>query len=204
MKRIISILLENKPGALARVVGLFHQRGYNIESLNVGPIFDGSYSRMTVTTRGSENDVEQITKQINKIIDVIKVSDLTEGEHHEYEFILIKYNKFKLTPKIQKVLKPLTGKVLEKNTNISFLGMQLRDMSIEELEEIDLSHGVKVSNNRNSSLYRMGIREGYILTEINSISIKKTDDLSLINSNTKINQMIFFSPEGEKERLIFE
>jgi Do/DeqQ family serine protease len=94
--------------------------------------------------------------------------------------------------------------VLEKNTNISFLGMQLRDMSIEELEEIDLSHGVKVSNNRNSSLYRMGIREGYILTEINSISIKKTDDLSLINSNTKINQMIFFSPEGEKERLIFE
>jgi len=114
MKRIISILLENKPGALARVVGLFHQRGYNIESLNVGPVFDGTYSRMTVTSRGSESDVEQITKQINKIIDVIKVSDLTEGEHHEYEFILIKYNKFKLTPKIQKILKPLSGKVLEK------------------------------------------------------------------------------------------
>jgi acetolactate synthase-1/3 small subunit len=73
---------------------------------------------MTVTSRGSENDVEQITKQINKIIDVIKVSDLTEGEHHEYEFILIKYNKFKLTPKIQKILKPLSGKVLEKNTNV--------------------------------------------------------------------------------------
>lgn len=70
MKRIISILLENKPGALARVVGLFHQRGYNIESLNVGPVFDGTYSRMTVTSRGSENDIEQITKQINKIIDV--------------------------------------------------------------------------------------------------------------------------------------
>ena len=69
MKRIISILIENKPGALARVVGLFHQRGYNIETLNVGPVFDGSFSRMTVTTRGSENDVEQITKQINKIID---------------------------------------------------------------------------------------------------------------------------------------
>ena len=71
MKRIISILLENKPGALARVVGLFHQRGYNIESLNVGPVFDGTYSRMTVTSRGSENDVEQITKQINKIINHI-------------------------------------------------------------------------------------------------------------------------------------
>ena len=111
MKRIISILIENKPGALARVVGLFHQRGYNIETLNVGPVFDGSYSRMTVTTRGSENDVEQITKQINKIIDVIKVSDLTEGEHHEYEFILV---KFIHNEKIQKILKKLNGKIHEK------------------------------------------------------------------------------------------
>ena len=111
MKRIISILIENKPGALARVVGLFHQRGYNIETLNVGPVFDGSYSRMTVTTRGSENDVEQITKQINKIIDVIKVSDLTEGEHHEYEFILV---KFIHNETIQKILKKLNGKIHEK------------------------------------------------------------------------------------------
>ena len=112
MKRIISILIENKPGALARVVGLFHQRGYNIETLNVGPVFDGSYSRMTVTTRGSENDVEQITKQINKIIDVIKVSDLTGGEHHEYEFIMV---KFKHNEKIQKILKKLNGKIHEKH-----------------------------------------------------------------------------------------
>ena len=89
MRRTLSILIENKPGALARVVGLFHQRGYNIESLNVAPIFDGSYSRMTVSTRGTENVVEQITKQINKLIDVIKVSDLTEGEHHEIEMILL-------------------------------------------------------------------------------------------------------------------
>ena len=115
MKRIISILIENKPGALARVVGLFHQRGYNIETLNVGPVFDGSYSRMTVTTRGSENDVEQITKQINKIIDVIKVSDLTEGEHHEYEFILV---KFIHNEKIQKILKKLNGKIHEKDKNV--------------------------------------------------------------------------------------
>ena len=92
MRRTLSILIENKPGALARVVGLFHQRGYNIESLNVAPIFDGSYSRMTVSTRGTENVVEQITKQINKLIDVIKVSDLTEGEHHEIEMILTNYS----------------------------------------------------------------------------------------------------------------
>ena len=112
MTRIISILTENKPGALARVVGLFHHRQYSIETLNVGPVFDGSYSRMTVTTRGSEHDVEQITKQINKIIDVIKVSDLTEGDHHEYEFIMI---KFKQSSKIQKILKNLNGKINEKN-----------------------------------------------------------------------------------------
>ena len=115
MKRIISILIENKPGALARVVGLFHQRGYNIETLNVGPVFDGSYSRMSVTTRGSENDVEQITKQINKIIDVIKVSDLTEGDHHEYEFIMIKFHQ---SEKIQKILKGLNGKIHEKNKDV--------------------------------------------------------------------------------------
>jgi len=82
--------------------------------------------------------------------------------------------------------------------------MQLKNMSKEELKELDLSNGIKVLNNRNGSLYRMGIREGYVLTEINSISIENTDDLSSINSNTKINQMIFYSPEGEKERLIFE
>ena len=115
MKRIISILIENKSGALARVVGLFHQRGYNIETLNVGPVFDGSYSRMTVTTRGSEHDIEQITKQINKIIDVIKVSDLTEGEHHEYEFILIKFKQTEKIQKIQKILKSLNGKIHEKD-----------------------------------------------------------------------------------------
>ena len=104
MKRILSILIENKPGALARVVGLFHQRGYNIETLNVGPVFDGSYSRMTVTTRGTENDVEQITKQINKIIDVIKVSDLTEGDHHEYEYIMINDNFEKVKKNIVKII----------------------------------------------------------------------------------------------------
>ena len=114
MKRIISILIENKSGALARVVGLFHQRGYNIESLNVGAVFDGSYSRMTVTTRASENDVEQITKQMNKIIDVIKVSDLTEGKHHEYEFILIKFNKSFQTSKIQLMFEFCFHKMFQK------------------------------------------------------------------------------------------
>jgi S1-C subfamily serine protease len=94
--------------------------------------------------------------------------------------------------------------ILEKNTNVSFLGMQINNTTQEELDNLDLTHGVKILNNRNGSLYRMGIREGYILSEINSSPIKNTDDLKSITSNTKINQMIFYTPDGEKERLIFE
>ena len=93
---------------------------------------------------------------------------------------------------------------LEKNKYINFLGMQLKNMSKEELETYKISYGVKVSNFRNSSLYRMGIKQNYALTEINNQEIKKTDDLLNFNSSMKINQMIFVSPSGEKERLIFE
>lgn len=90
MRHIISILLENEAGALSRVAGLFSARGYNIESLTVAPTEDGSISRMTLVTRGSEEIVEQILKQLNKLIDVIKVLDLTEGSHIEREMMLIK------------------------------------------------------------------------------------------------------------------
>jgi acetolactate synthase-1/3 small subunit len=90
MRHIISILMENESGALSRVAGLFSARGYNIESLAVAPTEDPSISRMTLVTRGSEEIVEQITKQLNKLIDVIKLSDLTEGEHIEREMMLIK------------------------------------------------------------------------------------------------------------------
>ena len=93
---------------------------------------------------------------------------------------------------------------LEKNENIEFIGMQLKNMSLEELSEFNIESGVKVLNHRNNSLYRMGIKPGYVLTEINGESIKSTDDLSGFDSNTKISQITFISPEGEKERLIFE
>ena len=79
MRRILSVLLENESGALSRVVGLFSQRGYNIETLNVAPTEDHSLSRLTVTTSGDDLKIEQITKHLNKIIDVVKVVDLTEG-----------------------------------------------------------------------------------------------------------------------------
>lgn len=90
MKRIISVLMENSPGSLSRVVGLFSQRGYNIESLTVAPTDDKTLSRLTLTTVGDEHVIEQITKHLNKLIDVVKLVDLTEGAHIEREIMLVK------------------------------------------------------------------------------------------------------------------
>ncbi|MBU2709436.1 acetolactate synthase small subunit [Zooshikella harenae] len=90
MRHIISVLMENEPGALSRVVGLFAQRNYNIESLNVAPTEDATLSRLTLTTIGADHKIEQITKQLNKLIDVVKVVDLTEGAHIERELMFVK------------------------------------------------------------------------------------------------------------------
>lgn len=90
MRRIISVLMENQPGALSRVVGLFSQRGYNIDSLSVAPTEDASLSRLTLTTKGDDKVIEQITKHLNKLIDVVKVVDLSEGPHIERELMLLK------------------------------------------------------------------------------------------------------------------
>ena len=90
MRRLISLLVENEAGALSRIAGLFSARGYNIESLTVAPTEDESLSRMTIVTRGSDAIIEQITKQLNKLIDVVRLVDLTEGRHIERELMLIK------------------------------------------------------------------------------------------------------------------
>ncbi|SEN23240.1 acetolactate synthase small subunit [Halomonas caseinilytica] len=90
MRHIISILMENEPGALSRVVGLFSQRNFNIETLNVAPTEDETLSRLTVTTVGDDRVIEQITKHLNKLIDVVKLVDLTEGSHIERELMLVK------------------------------------------------------------------------------------------------------------------
>lgn len=90
MRRIIAVLLENEAGALSRVVGLFAQRNYNIETLTVAPTEDPTLSRLTLTTLGDDRKIEQITKHLNKLIEVIKVVDLTEGEHIERELMLVK------------------------------------------------------------------------------------------------------------------
>ncbi|MBV5273151.1 MAG: acetolactate synthase small subunit [Lamprocystis purpurea] len=90
MRHIIAVLLENEAGALSRVAGLFSARGYNIESLTVAPTDDPTLSRMTLVTNGNEEIVEQIKKQLNKLIDTVKVFDLTEGPHIEREMMMIK------------------------------------------------------------------------------------------------------------------
>ena len=90
MRHIISLLMENEAGALSRVAGLFSARGYNIESLSVAPTEDPTLSRMTLVTIGSEEVVEQVTKQLNKLIEVVKIIDLNDGSHIEREMMLVK------------------------------------------------------------------------------------------------------------------
>ncbi len=90
MRHTISVLVENKFGVLTRVAGLFSGRGYNIDTLNVGPTHDPSMSRMTIVTRGDDATLEQIVKQLNKLVDVLKVIDFREGEYVDRELVLVK------------------------------------------------------------------------------------------------------------------
>ena len=90
MRHILSILVENEAGALSRISGLFSARGYNIESLTVAPTEDVTMSRMTIVTSGSDDVIEQITKQLNKLVDVVKMQDLSDGSHIERELMLVK------------------------------------------------------------------------------------------------------------------
>ncbi len=90
MRHILSLLVENEAGALSRIAGLFSARAFNIESLTVAPTEDGSVSRMTIVTSGSDQIIEQIHKQLNKLVDVIKVVDLSESAHIERELMLVK------------------------------------------------------------------------------------------------------------------
>jgi acetolactate synthase I/III small subunit len=90
MRHIISLLMENEAGALSRVSGLFSARGYNIESLTVAPTEDSTMSRMTIVTSGSDEVIEQINKQLNKLVEVVAVMDMNEGDHLERELMLVK------------------------------------------------------------------------------------------------------------------
>ncbi|CAK8722008.1 acetolactate synthase small subunit [Desulfobulbus sp. F1] len=114
MKHTLSVLLQNKPGALSRVTGLFSGRGFNIESLCVAETLDPKVSSLTVVTRGSDAIIEQIIKQLHKLIDVIKVTDISEGEYVEREMVLIRVNAEASTrAEVLRVIDIFRGKVVD-------------------------------------------------------------------------------------------
>ncbi|MCY4428535.1 MAG: acetolactate synthase small subunit, partial [Halieaceae bacterium] len=119
MRRVLSLLLENEPGALSRVLGLFSQRGYNIETLNVAPTDDASLSRLTMTTVGDDQQIEQLTKQLHKLIDVVKLVDLTEGAHLERDLMLIKVRaKAAARPEIKRCADIFRGQIVDVSPEI--------------------------------------------------------------------------------------
>ncbi|MDC6466646.1 acetolactate synthase small subunit [Methylophilaceae bacterium] len=119
MRHIISLLMENEAGALSRVSGLFSARGYNIESLSVAPTEDLSLSRMTIVTSGSDEVVEQIIKQLNKLIDVVKVLDLHDGDHIERELVLVKVKANKqYRDEVQQLSNSYGGRIIDSSENI--------------------------------------------------------------------------------------
>lgn len=120
MRHIISILIENESGALSRVAGLFSARGYNIESLTVAATEDKSLSRMTIVTSGTENIIEQINKQLNKLIDVVKLADITDGTHIERELMMVKVDATDTTNRdeLQRLADIFKGRIIDVSDNI--------------------------------------------------------------------------------------
>ena len=118
MRHIISILIENESGALSRVSGLFSARGYNIESLTVAPTEDASLSRMTLVTRGNDDIIEQITKQLNKLVDVVKLIDLADAPHLERELMLVKIKTTHDTrEEVKRMVDIFRGKIIDVTPN---------------------------------------------------------------------------------------
>ena len=155
MRHIISMLLENEAGALSRVAGLFSARGYNIESLSVAPTDDPSLSRMTIVTAGSEEIIEQITKQLNKLVDTVKLIDLTESDYIEREMMLI---KVRATGAVRDEIKRLTdifrgnivdvtanSYVIEVTGNASKLDAFMRSMAVGTILEVIRSGALGLS-----------------------------------------------------------
>jgi len=140
MRHIISLLLENEAGALSRVSGLFSARAFNIESLTVAPTEDPTVSRMTLVTRGSDAIVEQVTKQLNKLIDVVKVVDLNEYRHIERELMLIKLSAQKeAREEVKRMVEIFRGRIIDVTENTYTIEMtgagEKLDAFIEALDE---------------------------------------------------------------------
>jgi acetolactate synthase I/III small subunit len=150
-KHIISVLLENEPGALSRVVGLFSARGYNIETLTVAPTEDPSLSRMTIVTKGSDDVIEQITKHLNRLIEVVKVIDLTDNAHIERELMLIKVRAVgKERDEIKRMADIFRGRIIDvtdKSYTIELTGDASKlDAFIEALDRTSILETVRTGS----------------------------------------------------------
>jgi len=162
MRHTISVLVVNRFGVLSRISGLFSGRGFNIESLNVAETNDSNVSRMTIVTRGDNAKVEQITKQLNKLIDVIKVVDLTEESYVDRELILVKMNaEQRVREEILRIVEIFRAKVVDVSANtytIEITGSEskikgfldlLQPLGIKEIVRsgrIAISRGIKSIN----------------------------------------------------------
>jgi acetolactate synthase-1/3 small subunit len=148
MRRIISILMENEAGALSRVVGLFAQRGYNIETLNVAATDDPTLSRLTLTTYGDDRKIEQITKQLNKLIDVVKLVDLTEGAHVERDLMLIKVRAVgELREDVKRTTDIFRGQIIDVGPNVYTIQLtgtsEKLDSFVEAMGDFDILEVVR-------------------------------------------------------------
>ena len=148
MRRIISILMENEAGALSRVVGLFAQRAYNIETLNVAATDDPTLSRLTLTTFGDDRRIEQITKQLNKLIDVVKLVDLTEGAHVERDLMLIKVRAVgDLREDVKRTTDIFRGQIIDVGPNVYTIQLtgtsDKLDSFVEAMADFDILEVVR-------------------------------------------------------------
>jgi acetolactate synthase-1/3 small subunit len=148
MRHILSLLLENETGALSRVAGLFSARAYNIESLTVAPTEDPTVSRMTLVTSGSDEVIEQITKHLNKLVDVIKVMDLNESRHIERELMLIKLlAKGENREEVKRLVDIFRGRIIDVTENTYTIEMtgagDKLDAFIDALDDNDILEVVR-------------------------------------------------------------
>jgi len=148
MRHILSLLMENETGALSRVAGLFSARAYNIESLTVAPTEDPTVSRMTLVTSGSDEVIEQITKHLNKLVDVIKVIDLNDSRHIERELMLIKLQaKGENREEIKRLVDIFRGRIIDVTENTYTIEMtgagDKLDAFINALSEKDILEVVR-------------------------------------------------------------
>ena len=145
MKHIISVLVENKFGVLARISGLFSARGFNIDSLAVGETEDPSVSKMTIVVKGDDKILEQVKKQLNKLIDVISVKDFVGKEHIDRELLLFKVNVDEKTkPKVNKILKKFHANIVK--TSAEYITVEMAGDEKQVIKLLDELKGFEIKD----------------------------------------------------------